>query len=427
MKPRTSQTAEVSGRADSPAADLSWTRRDFPILNRQVNGKPLIFLDSAASSQKPRQMVEAMSDYYYNHHANVHRGAYLLSTEATGMYCAAREKVARFLNAPDSDSVVFVRNTTEAINLIAYSWGRANLQAGDEIIVSIAEHHANLVPWHQLAAERGVVLRAVPLTAEHRFDLAAFRELLSERTKLVSTFHMSNVLGTINPLSQIAALTHEAGALLLADGAQAAPHLPVDVQQLGVDFYAISGHKMCGPTGIGALWVRKEILQQMPPFLGGGEMIRKVSIDDSSFADIPARFEAGTPAIAEAIGLGAAVDYLTEIGMQRIAEHGRHLLHYTLDRLRPLEGITLYGPEGADRGGIISFNVEGAHPHDVASVLDSEGIAVRAGRHCAHPLLADLGVTASVRASFYFYNTESEVDRFVAELTRIRDFFAPPA
>jgi cysteine desulfurase/selenocysteine lyase len=421
-----SDPPEAAAGPPPPASDLAWTRADFPILNRTVHGKPLIFLDSAASSQKPRQVVEAMSDYYYHHHANVHRGAYLLSTEATGMYEAARRKVATFLNAPSADSVIFLRNTTEALNLVAWSWARANLQAGDEIIISVAEHHANLVPWHMLAAERGVVLRPVGLTPDHRFDLEAFRALLGKRTKLVSTFHMSNVLGTINPLREIAALTHEAGALLLADGAQAAPHLPVDVQELGVDFYAISGHKMCGPTGAGALWVREEVLQDMPPFLGGGEMISRVKIDGSSYAGIPDRFEAGTPAIAEAIGLGAAVDYLSSIGMQAIHEHDRHLLHYALGQLRPLEGITLHGPEGSDRGGIISFTVDGAHPHDVASALDAEGIAVRAGKHCAHPLLEALDVPASVRASFYFYNTEHEVDRFVEELVRIRDFFALP-
>lgn len=408
----------------STPLDAQQLRRDFPVLNREVFGKPLVYFDNAASSQRPRQVVEAMSDYYYNHHANVHRGAHTLSVEATEMYEEARRKLARFINAPDPASVIFTRNTTEAINLVAYSWGRKNLKAGDEIIVSHAEHHCNLVPWHFIADLSGAVIKAVELTPEHRLDMDHFRSLLSDKTKLVATWHMSNVLGAVNPIREIADLTHEAGALLLVDGAQSTPHLPTDVQALGADFFALSGHKMCGPTGVGALWARAEILREMPPFLGGGEMIRKVYVDHSSYADIPMRFEAGTPNIAEAIGLGAAVDYLSELGMERVWAHDQALARYALEKIKKLDGIDLYGPEGDDRGGIVAFNVSGVHPHDVATALDGEGIAVRAGHHCAQPLMRALDVQSTARASFYLYNTEDEVDRFVEALVKTRDFFA---
>ena len=406
------------------ALDVERLRSDFPILEREVNGHPLVYLDNAASSQKPRQVVEAMVDYYYRHHANVHRGAHTLAVEASELYEGARAKLARFINAPDPASVIFTRNTTEAINLVADSWARHNLKAGDEIVIGVAEHHANLVPWQRAVEERGAKLRAVPLTPDHRFDLDAYREMIGEKTRLVATWHMSNMLGGINPVREIADLAHEAGALVLVDGAQAAPHMPVDVQALGADFYALSGHKMCGPTGAGALWGRAELLREMPPFLTGGSMIRRVEIEGSSFADIPMRFEAGTPNIAEAVGLGAAVDYLETIGMERIFEHDRLLLKYALEKMRELDGVTLYGPEGEDRGGIIAFNVEGAHPHDIATVLDQEGVAVRAGHHCAQPLIRALGTQATARASFYFYNTEEEVDRFVGAVVKARDFFA---
>ncbi len=399
-------------------------RRDFPILERTVNGKPLSYLDSAASSQKPRQVVEAMVEYYYNHHANVHRGAHTLAVEATELYEGARAKVARFIGAPGPRGLVFTRNTTEAINLIASSWGRMNLHEGDEIVLSVAEHHANLVPWHFLRRERGVVLRAVGLTAEGRLDLDALERALSDRTRLVTTFHMSNVLGLINPIRRIADLAHAAGALLLVDGAQGAPHLPVNVTELGCDFYTLSAHKMLGPTGAGAMWARESVLEQMPPFLGGGEMIRRVSIDDSTYADIPTRFEAGTPNIAEAVGFGAAVDYLGAVGMEAVARHDAELASYALARFDELDGVTLYGPRGADRGGIVAFNLDGVHPHDVATALDAEGIAVRAGHHCAQPLGRELGARASVRASFYLYTTRAEIDALVDAVARTRDFFA---
>lgn len=404
--------------------DVPTLRKDFPILERLVHGKPLVYLDNAASSQRPRQVVEAMSDYYLNHHANVHRGAHTLSVEATEMYEAARGKVARFINAPSPEEVVFTRNTTEALNLVASSWGRKNLREGDEIILSHAEHHCNLVPWHFLAEERGVVIRAVGVTPEGRLDLEEYESLLNDRTRLVTTWHMSNVLGAVNPIRKLADMAHAVRAKVLVDGAQAAPHLPVDVQVLGADFYTLSGHKMCGPTGAGALWARAEILRDMPPFLGGGEMIRKVYIDHSSYADPPMRFEAGTPNIAEAVGLGAAVDYLEGVGMQAVFEHDQAMTRYALEKLKPLDGITLYGPEGEDRGGIVTFNLEGVHPHDVATALDGEGIAIRAGHHCAQPLMRALGVQATARASFYFYNTEAEVDCFAEALVKTRDFFA---
>lgn len=398
-------------------------RKDFPILERTVNGKPLVYFDNAASSQKPRRVVEAMRDYYYRHHANVHRGAHTLASEATRLYEAAREKVARFVGASDAREVVFTRNTTEAINLIASSWGRSQLREGDEIVLSVAEHHCNLVPWHFLREERGIVIRAVGLRDDGRLDLEELGALIGDRTKLVTTFHMSNVLGSINPIREIADMAHAAGALMLVDGAQAAPHLPVDVAALGADFYALSGHKMLGPTGAGALWARAEILADMPPFLGGGEMIRKVEIDRSTYAEPPMRFEAGTPNIAEAVGLGAAIDYLESVGMDAVFAHDRALARYALDQLRDFDGITLYGPEGVDRGGIVAFNLAGVHPHDLATALDQEGIAVRAGHHCAQPLMGALGTQSTARASFYLYNTEEEVDQFVAALAKTRDFF----
>ncbi|HRP46128.1 MAG TPA: cysteine desulfurase [Trueperaceae bacterium] len=407
--------------------DVAAIRRDFPILAREVNGKPLAYLDSAASSQRPRQVLDAMRDYYENHHANVHRGAHTLATEATAAYEGAREKVARFIGAPDPRSLVFTRNATEAINLVAASWGRANLRAGDEVVISVAEHHANIVPWQFLKRDLGIVIRPVPLTADQRLDLDALRGSINERTRLVATFHMSNVLGVINPVAEIVRSAREAGALVLIDGAQAAPHLPVDVAELGCDFYAFSGHKMLGPTGIGVLWARPEVLEGMPPFLGGGEMIERVTLEESTYAGIPARFEAGTPSVAEAVGLGAAVDYLTGIGMDAIARHDHALAERAIALLAGVPGVTLYGPRGLDRGGIVTFTVAGLHAHDVATMLDLQGIAVRAGHHCAQPLGRVLGATASVRASFYLYTTVEEVERFAAVLVEVVERFGVPA
>ena len=409
------------------ALDAAARRGDFPILQRRVNDAPLVYLDSAASAQKPEAVLAAVDAFYRRHYANVHRGAHTLSAEATQHYEAARARVARFLNAPSERSVVFVRNATEAINLVAHAWGRQALAAGDEIVLTVAEHHANLVPWHLLAAERGVVIRGVPLGSDQRVDMDALAAAIGPRTKLVTTFHLSNVLGVVNPVARIAELAHAAGAMLLVDGAQAAAHLPVDVQALGADAYVFSGHKVGAPSGIGALWVREPLLRDWPPFLGGGEMIRTVEVDRSTYADIPMRFEAGTPAIAEAVGLHAALDYLDDVGLDAIWEHDRALARYAVQRLRALDGISLYGPEGDDRGGIVPFNVVGVHPHDVASALDARGVAVRAGHHCAQPLMGALGVRSTVRASFWLHTTEADIDLLVAAIEEVRDFFGAVA
>ncbi len=403
--------------------DIVTLRREFPILNQAVNGKTLAFLDSAASSQKPRRVIDCLEDYYRRYNANVHRGIYRLSEEATFAFERARGKVARFINARSQREIVFVRNTTEAINLVARSWGDANLREGDRILLSIMEHHSNLVPWQMLAQRTGAKLEFLPIDGEGRLALDNLDAQL-EGVRLVAITQQSNVLGTINPVAEIAQRAHAVGALVLVDGAQSVPHMPVDVQALDIDFLAFSGHKMCGPTGIGVLWGRRAILEQMPPFLGGGSMIKVVGLYESTYADIPARFEAGTPAIAEAIALGEAVDFLQEIGMDRIYAHERDLLGYALERLTEVEGLRVYGPTTTEmRGGAVSFTLEGVHPHDVAAVLDGEGIAVRAGHHCAQPLHAHYDIPATTRASFYLYNIPEEIDRLVAALHKARTLF----
>jgi cysteine desulfurase/selenocysteine lyase len=403
--------------------DIVTLRREFPILNQAVNGKTLAFLDSAASSQKPRRVIDCLEDYYQRYNANVHRGIYRLSEEATFAFERARGKVARFINARSQREIVFVRNTTEAINLVARSWGDANLREGDRILLSIMEHHSNLVPWQMLAQRTGAKLEFLPIDGEGRLALDNL-EVQLEGVRLVAITQQSNVLGTINPVAEIAQRAHAVGALVLVDGAQSVPHMPVDVQALDIDFLAFSGHKMCGPTGIGVLWGRRAILEQMPPFLGGGSMIKVVGLHESTYADVPARFEAGTPAIAEAIALGEAVDFLQEIGMDRIYAHERELLGYALERLTEVEGLRVYGPTTTEmRGGAVSFTLEGVHPHDVAAVLDGEGIAVRAGHHCAQPLHAHYDIPATTRASFYLYNIPEEIDRLVAALHKARTLF----
>jgi cysteine desulfurase/selenocysteine lyase len=403
--------------------DIVTLRREFPILNQAVNGKTLAFLDSAASSQKPRRVIDCLEDYYQRYNANVHRGIYRLSEEATFAFERARGKVARFINARSQREIVFVRNTTEAINLVARSWGDANLREGDRILLSIMEHHSNLVPWQMLAQRTGAKLEFLPIDGEGRLALDNL-EVQLEGVRLVAITQQSNVLGTINPVAEIAQRAHAVGALVLVDGAQSVPHMPVDVQALDIDFLAFSGHKMCGPTGIGVLWGRRAILEQMPPFLGGGSMIKVVGLHESTYADIPARFEAGTPAIAEAIALGEAVDFLQEIGMDRIYAHERELLGYALERLTEVEGLRVYGPTTTEmRGGAVSFTLDGVHPHDVAAVLDGEGIAVRAGHHCAQPLHAHYDIPATTRASFYLYNIPEEIDRLVAALHKVRTLF----
>ncbi|HEX7000995.1 MAG TPA: SufS family cysteine desulfurase [Trueperaceae bacterium] len=403
--------------------DVAKVREDFPVLSRIVNGKPLTFLDSGASSQKPRQVVEAMSEYYFHHHANVHRGAHTLSVEATEMYEAARAEVAGFIGAQDPEGLVFVRNTTEAINLVAGSWGRANLREGDEVVITVAEHHANIVPWQLLAEERGVVVKAAGLTPDETVDVADLERLVGPRTKLVATFHVSNVLGSVNDVERIAGIAHAAGALLLVDGAQAVPHVPVDVQALGCDFYAFSAHKMLGPTGIGALWGRPEILAGMPPYMGGGEMISRVTLEGTTYAPPPKRFEAGTPAIAEAVGFAEAVRYLRRLGMDAVRRHDQALVERATARLQDVAGVRVIGPVSG-RVGLVSFVVDGIHAHDLATALDLAGVAVRAGHHCAQPLGRALGVAASTRASFYIYNELREVDIFADALQETLAHFA---
>lgn len=404
--------------------DVATIRREFPILQQEVNGKPLAFLDSGASSQKPRQVIDCLEDYYRRYNANVHRGVYKFSEEATFAYERARGKVARFVGAASPREIVFTRNTTEAINLVAYAWGGANLRPGDRILLTIMEHHSNIVPWQMLAQRSGAQLDYLRIDGEGRLALDDLETKLTERTKIVAVTQQSNVLGTINPIRLLADRAHAVGAKLLVDGAQSVPHMPVDVKELGCDFLAFSGHKMCGPTGVGALWARREILESMPPFLGGGSMIKVVELDQSTYADVPTRFEAGTPAIGEAIALGEAVDFLSNIGMEAIFRHEQELLGYALDRLASVDGLTIYGPQSThERGGAVSFTLDGVHPHDVASILDGEGIAVRAGHHCTQPLHRHLDAPATARASFYIYNLPEEVDRLALALEKARRLF----
>lgn len=405
--------------------DVLSIRRDFPILHQEINGKPLAFLDSAASSQKPRQVIDCLEDYYRRYNANVHRGVYKLSEQATFAYERARGKVARFINARSPKEVIFTRNATESINLVARSWGDANLREGDRILLSVMEHHANLIPWQMLAQRTSAQLDFVRVDGEGRLVMEDVDRLLTEKTRLVAITHQSNVLGTINPIQELALRAHSFGALMLVDAAQSVPHMPVDVQTLDVDFLAFSGHKMCAPTGIGVLWGRRSLLEAMPPFLGGGSMIKTVDLHTATYADVPARFEAGTPAIAEAIALGEAVDYLQRLGLATIYQHEHELTAYALERLSAIEGLTIYGPKTTEmRGGSISFTLDMVHPHDIAALLDSDGVAVRAGHHCCQPLHTLLDVPATTRASFYLYNTREEIDRLAIGLERTQKLFA---
>ncbi len=400
-------------------------RQDFPILARQVHGKPLVYLDSGASSQKPVSVLEAMDRYYQTSHANVNRGVYVLSEEATAAMEQARVKVARFIKAKSARQIIFTRNTTESINLVAYSWGSANIRQGDTILLTEMEHHANLVPWQLLAARTGAKLEFVPFTEDGLLDQDEYTRLLDEtRPKLVAFTAMSNVLGTITPAKAMTAQAHAAGAVVLVDGAQSVPHLPTDVGDLDCDFLAFSGHKMLGPTGVGVLYGRRDLLEAMPPFLTGGDMIRQVSLRSATWNDLPYKFEAGTPAIAETVGLGAAVDYLNALGMEFVQRHEQELVSYALERLSKVEGLTLYGPGAGKRGGVVSFTLADVHPHDLAQVLDGEGICVRAGNHCAQPLIEKLGVPATTRASFYIYTTPDEVDALAQALEKAKMIFA---
>jgi cysteine desulfurase/selenocysteine lyase len=399
-------------------------RKDFPILERETaNGARVVYLDSTATSQKPMQVIEAMNNYYRRSNANIHRGVHTLAEEATAMYEGARERIAKFINAASSREVIYTRNTTESINLVAYSWARANLKAGDLVILTEMEHHSNLVPWHMLQMERGIELDFIPVTEDGMLDLETYKSLLDRRPKLISFTHMSNVLGTINPADEIIRLAHAAGAITLVDGAQSVPHLKVDVQALDADFYAFSAHKMCGPTGIGILYGKSALLDAMPPFLGGGDMIKEVKLRSFRANTLPHKFEAGTPAIAEAVGFGAAVDYLSAVGMERIAAHEHEVTEYALDRLVEIPGVKLFGPSADKKGGVAAFTLDGVHPHDVAQILDKDGIAVRAGHHCAQPLHEKFGIPATSRASFYLYNTKEEVDVLVNGIYKVKEMF----
>ena len=410
--------------------DVERIRKDFPILQREVNGRPLVYLDSAASSQRPQVVLDAMSTYYEHHHANVHRGIYTLAEEATAMYEGARDAVAALLNAPDRGEVVFTKNVTEAFNLVARSLGdapvgsRLHVGPGDEILITEMEHHSNIVPWQLLAQRTGATLRWLGITDEGRLDLTTLDQLLTERTRIVAFTLQSNLLGTVNPTSQIVRRAKEVGALVLVDAAQAVPHSVVDVQELGVDLLGFTGHKALGPTGIGVLWGRRELLDEMPPFLGGGEMIETVSMEASTYAAPPHKFEAGTPMIAEAVGLHAAVDYLRDIGLGAINAHEKDLTGYALDVLAEVPGLSIIGPRtSVGRGGAISFTMKDLHPHDIGQVLDELAIAVRVGQHCAAPVCRRLGVPATTRASFYLYTTTAEIDALVDGLHHVRRFF----
>jgi cysteine desulfurase/selenocysteine lyase len=399
-------------------------RKDFPILERKTaSGARVVYLDSTATSQKPLAVIEAMNNFYRHSNANIHRGVHTLAEEATAMYEGARERIARFINAASSRQVIYTRNTTESINLVAYTWARANLKSGDLVILTEMEHHSNLVPWHMLAAERGIELEFIPVTEDGLLDLDTYRKLLDRKPKLVSFTHMSNVLGTINPAKEIIRLAHDAGAVTLVDAAQSVPHLAVDVQSLDADFLAFSAHKMCGPTGIGALYGKANLLEAMPPFLGGGDMIKEVKLRSFRPNTLPHKFEAGTPAIAEAVGFGAAVDYLTKLGMDAIAVHEHSITEYALERLDEIPGVKVFGPTADKKGGVAAFTLEGVHPHDVAQILDRDGIAVRAGHHCAQPLHEKFGIPATSRASFYIYSTKEEVDLLVNGIYKVKELF----
>ncbi|MFN0073032.1 MAG: cysteine desulfurase [Chloroflexota bacterium] len=404
------------------ALDVAAIRQDFPILTKFARGKPLIYLDNAATSQKPKAVINALVEYYEGFNANIHRGVHALAEEATERYEGVRQKVARFIHAPNTRSIVFTRNTTEAINLVAYTWGRQNISAGDEILITRMEHHSNIVPWQILAAERGAHLRFIELREDGTIEPEDIQKALTDRTKLLALTHMSNVLGTINPVAEAARLAHEVGAIILVDGAQSVPHMPVDVQALDCDFLAFSSHKMLGPTGVGVLYGREALLESMPPFLGGGEMIDRVSDAMSTWNELPWKFEAGTPNIADVIAFGAAIDYLSNLGMERVREHERELVAYALEAIGNVPEIQIYGPKDAvRRGGVVAFNYGEIHAHDVGTILDYEGIAVRVGHHCCQLLMKELDIAGTARASFYVYNTPEEVDALIVGLAKVKE------
>ena len=410
---------------DRGPLDVAAIRQDFPILARRVHDKPLVYLDNAATSQKPRQVIQALVDYYEQTNANIHRGLHTLAEEATDAYERARGKVARFIGASGADEILFTRNTTEALNLVAYTWAVDNIREGDEIVISTMEHHSNIVPWQWVAERQGAVLKYAEVDDDGKLDLAQIEQLVTDRTKLVSMMHVSSVLGTINPIKEIARIAHAKGALLMADGAQSVPHLPVNVAELDCDFLAFSSHKMLGPTGVGVLWGRREILQEMRPFLGGGEMIEIVERQTTTYNVLPWKYEAGTPNIADVIALGAAIDYLTDLGMDRVRAHEIEITAYALEKLSKVPGITIYGPRTAEeRGGVVAFTVDDLHPHDLGQIVDYDGVAIRAGQHCCQVLSHAIGVPATARASFYVYNTPEEVDVLVAAVEGARAMFS---
>ncbi|GBD12287.1 Cysteine desulfurase SufS [bacterium HR24] len=421
----------ASGQGNNPylrpdgSLDVARIRQDFPILERQVHGRPLVYLDNAATSQKPRQVIDALADYYRRYNANIHRAIHCLGEEATAAYEGTREKVARFIGAPGPECIVFTRNATEAINLVAYTWGRANVREGDEIVLSEMEHHSNLVPWQRLAKEKGARLRWIGVTPELTLDLDGWPErYLGERTRLLAIGHVSNGVGTIHPVRELVAEARRRGITTLVDGAQSVPHLPVDVAELGCDFLAFSAHKMLGPTGVGVLYARRELLEEMEPFLSGGEMISMVTLEDTTWNEVPWKFEAGTPNIADVVAFGAAIDYLQALGMERVRAHEVELTDYALSRLRQFEELVIYGPpDGQRRGGVVSFNFPDIHPHDLGTILDRYGIAIRTGHHCNQPLMRRLGVWGTARASFYIYNTREEVDALAEALAAARAYF----
>jgi len=400
-------------------------RREFPTLEQSVNGRPLVYLDNAATSQKPRVVLDALRAYYENDNSNVHRGIHELSRRATVAYEESRAKVAGWVGAAEPSEIIWTRGTTEAINLVSTAWGLDNVGEGDEILISVLEHHSNIIPWQLLARRTGAVIKYIELDEQGRWILDELPRLLTDRTKVVAISHVSNALGTVNPVKRVAAAAHEVGALVLVDGAQGAVHMKVDVQELGVDCYAFSGHKMCGPTGIGALWARRDLLDSMEPYQGGGEMIHFVGRDESSWATVPHKFEAGTPNIAGAIGMGTAIDFLSGVGMDAIAKHEHALLGYALERMSAVDGIRIYGPQSPDEhSALISFTLGDAHPHDISTILDSEGIAVRAGHHCAQLAMQHFGISATARASIYLYNTESDIDRLIEGLEQVQGIFS---
>ncbi|MCU9601621.1 cysteine desulfurase [Pallidibacillus thermolactis] len=405
--------------------DMKNIRSQFPILDQEVNGRPLVYLDSAATSQKPLSVIESVERYYREYNSNVHRGVHTLGTKATDGFEGARDKVRKFINAASREEVIFSRGTTTSLNIVATSYGRAFCKEGDEIVISYMEHHSNLIPWQQVAKVTGATLKYIPLQKDGTLNLEDVEKTITDRTKIVAITHVSNVLGTINPIREIAKIAHAKGAVIVVDGAQAAPHIKVDVQDLDVDFYAFSSHKMCGPTGIGVLYGKKDLLEQMEPVEFGGEMIDFVNLYDSTWKELPWKFEAGTPSIAQAIGLGAAIDFLEEIGMDNIHQHEYDLVEYALKKLSEIEGVTIFGPlDASKKGGVVTFNIDGVHPHDVSTALDMEGIAIRAGHHCAQPLMKVLNQTATARASFYLYNTKEDIDALADGLVKAKEFFS---